>query len=590
MKAYKKLAFILAIALIIALFAGCGSGGSTNTNSGGNNTKATPAPTDKPAQQTNAPEEDDSPYNLAAGKYELNSEGFPAEKYVYELPLSTTDEVFTQWTTCYTPQYIPEDGFGSIEVWANLAKMTGVKIEYDVVASATRSENFSVLLASDSLEDIMDQALSFYKGGTALDAINDGYFVNLNDYREYMPCYMYETYVRSLENINVMDKVFYDKNTVPGFLGMLIEPSPSMGLFIRQDWLDSLGLGDAIDITTYDELTEAMTAFKTADASRFPIWIPNTITQGKHNYLSCGFDTFVYTDLSFKRVVNGKVEFCGTTEDDRDAMTLLNSWFNKGFIDPNFAAHDASYDSTPQFTRGEVGVTYRTPSQITALEETNDDPNCRWEAIKMPRKYEGQVLKYGLLTDQFDYGSTYISTNCENIPLAVSYIDWWYSDEGGDYVSWGIEGISWEYNEQGKRMLTDFILNHEAGQSFAMCLYATSGLVNAGLYAHKRGYAVKNGERFLAVFDIWEEKAPTYSGEYDFPAGVKLTAEQSSEATALLADLNTYFSENYISFLDGSRPMSDWDNFQAGLKSTGLDSLQAIWQEAYEDYLASKNA
>ncbi|NMA38287.1 MAG: hypothetical protein GX942_08280 [Papillibacter sp.] len=92
------------------------------------------------------------------------------------------------------------------------------------------------------------------------------------------------------------------------------------------------------------------------------------------------------------------------------------------------------------------------------------------------------------------------------------------------------------------------------------------------------------------MFDIWEEKAPTYSGEYDFPAGVKLTAEQSSEATALLADLNTYFSENYISFLDGSRPMSDWDNFQAGLKSTGLDSLQAIWQEAYEDYLASKNA
>jgi hypothetical protein len=43
------------------------------------------------------------------------------------------------------------------------------------------------------------------------------------------------------------------------------------------------------------------------------------------------------------------------------------------------------------------------------------------------------------------------------------------------------------------------------------------------------------------VFDIWEEKAPTYSGEYDFPAVVKLTAEQSSEATALLADLNTYF-------------------------------------------------
>jgi hypothetical protein len=51
-----------------------------------------------------------------------------------------------------------------------------------------------------------------------------------------------------------------------------------------------------------------------------------------------GFDTFVWAkDLSFRRIVDGKVQFCGTTDDDKDAMTLLNSWFSKGFIDPNYA-------------------------------------------------------------------------------------------------------------------------------------------------------------------------------------------------------------------------------------------------------------
>jgi putative aldouronate transport system substrate-binding protein len=588
MKTHGKLAFTLAIALIITLFAGCG--GTANTNSGDNST-ATPAPTVQTTEQPPTPTEEPSPYNYAAGKYAVNSEGFPTEKYVYELPLTTTDEVFTQWTTCYTPQYIPEDGWASIGVWAGLREMTGVTIEYDVVASATRGENFSVLLASDALEDIMDQALSFFKGGTALDAINDEYFVNLYDYRDYMPCYMYETYSRSSENMNIIDKVFYNKTTIAGFYGMLVEPTPSMGLIIRQDWLDSLGLGKAIDITTYDELTEAMTAFKTADETRFPLWIPNTITQGKHNYLSCGFNTFVYTaDLSFKRIVNGKVEFCGTTEDDREAMTLFSSWFSKGFIDYNFAAHTSSYDSTPQFSKGEVGVTYISPSQIAKLESTNEDPNCRWDAMKMMRKTEGQVLKYGLLTDHFNYGSTYISTKCENIPLAVTWVDWWYSDEGSEYTSWGVEGVSWEYDSNGKRMLTDFITQHEAGQSWALTIFATNGLVNAGLFVHKRGYAVPNGERFLAIFDIWEEKAPTYSGEYDFPAGVKLDTQQSSEATAILADLNTYYSENYVSFLDGSKPMSEWDNFQKGMKDTGLDALQAIYQEAYDSYLAYKNS
>jgi hypothetical protein len=66
--------------------------------------------------------------------------------------------------------------------------MTGVHIEYQMVSSDTRSENFSVLLASDELCDIMDQAWFFYKEGTVKDAIfEEEYFVDLYPYREYMP-------------------------------------------------------------------------------------------------------------------------------------------------------------------------------------------------------------------------------------------------------------------------------------------------------------------------------------------------------------------------------------------------------------------
>jgi ABC-type glycerol-3-phosphate transport system substrate-binding protein len=193
----KKLALILALVLVLALFAGCGG---TNAGNTGNNAANSTPESSNAANSTDeveaTPTEEPSPYNYAAGKYEVNQAGYPTEKYVYELPLSTTGESFTKWTTCYTPQFIPEDGWGAIETWAGVREMTGVTIEYDVVPSDTRKQNFSVLLASDALEDIMDQATYFYSG-TPLQAISEGYFVNLIDYTDYMPCYLYEAYTRS---------------------------------------------------------------------------------------------------------------------------------------------------------------------------------------------------------------------------------------------------------------------------------------------------------------------------------------------------------------------------------------------------------
>ena len=58
------------------------------------------------------------------------------EKYVYEQPLTDNDDTLSKWTTCYTPEYIPEDGWGSIPVWQGVREYTGVHIEYNIVDSA----------------------------------------------------------------------------------------------------------------------------------------------------------------------------------------------------------------------------------------------------------------------------------------------------------------------------------------------------------------------------------------------------------------------------------------------------------------------
>ena len=54
---------------------------------------------------------------------------------------------------------------------------------------------------------------------------------------------------------------------------------------------------------------------------------------------------------------------------------------------------------------------------------------------------------------------------------------------------------------------------------------------------------------------------PTYSGEYDWPSSLKLTDEQSEELNAIQSDVITYINENFLSFIDGSKPLSEWDDY-----------------------------
>ena len=63
----------------------------------------------------------------------------------------------------------------------------------------------------------------------------------------------------------------------------------------------------------------------------------------------------------------------------------------------------------------------------------------------------------------------------------------------------------------------------------------------------------------LAAFDVF---TPTgyYDGAYEWPSAVKLNDDEREETNALFSDLNTYFEENYVQFVDGTKPMTDLQN------------------------------
>ena len=599
MKTRKPAAFVLAMLLALSLLAGCGGGGNPKQTRppetkvpAASNAPATQAPaSEAPAAQPTEAPADEGPYHFAKN-YATDAEGWPLEKYVYDGPLCDNDVTFTRWTTCYKPQYLPEGGFNAIQTWQDVAKYTGVHIEYNVVDSANRKQNLAVLLASDDLNDIIDQG-SYMYSGTTEQALEEGYFADLYQYRHLMPNFMWEIKNRAKNNPDVMDRLFYKKNHLVTLYGLVMTPVPTMGYVLRQDWMDTLNLGSSLDVETFDQMHDVLTAFKVNMSNNqynqseiFPFFI-YSVGESTPGFGFAGYNTVLYmSKLSYLRVVEDRVQVCGSTDDDKALMTMLNQWYNEGLISPNFQSAVIGSDYDDGHRADQVGAMPQTPGAVSQDERSSKDPNTRWEPVHRTKRYSGQTLQYGNRLGETHYGSANLSAKCENLELACAYMDWWMSDFGGDYTSWGPEGVCWNYNEKGERQLTDWVLNHDAGAMWIMIIYCNNNLVEFCLHDITRSYKYPGGEREWNFYDVWKVK--DYGGQYDWPSGVVLTEEQTNEANALKADLETYFAENYVSFLNGVKPLSEWDSYISDLNSFGLDKLTAIYQAAYDEYKSNQ--
>jgi ABC-type glycerol-3-phosphate transport system substrate-binding protein len=150
----RAIVLVLAVLLVLAMFAGCKD--KTSGETAESNSPVVSATAEVSA--TNTPEVTETielPY--AAGKFAADANGLALEKYEYPLPLTTSDDVITIWTSNFTPDYLPEEGFDTMPFPMEVQARTGVNVEYFNVPNASREENFGVRLASDDLLDIMCQ-------------------------------------------------------------------------------------------------------------------------------------------------------------------------------------------------------------------------------------------------------------------------------------------------------------------------------------------------------------------------------------------------------------------------------------------------
>ena len=507
-----------------------------------------------------------------SGDSSTAEEGNTAEPGEFKLPIVDEPVTLTYFNADDTNAAIITNDWNDNEFYQEMERRTGVHLEFETVSSADYQTNFNLMIASGKLADLIYVGASYYAEGVDA-AIDDGYFLDLTDkVEEYMPNY------NAIRTSDIQYELL--STTDSGRLGAVYElrqskQGPWLGLWIRQDWLDDLGLDTPV---TFDDYHEVLTAFKEEKGATAPLILNFSGSDGEFGTMSGGLNVL----NSWQLDETGKVNFGPYMDAWKEYVTIMHQWFEEGLIDPDFMATDERTADMAKVVTGASGLFAALYTMPSVYEASSDDPNMNLAPVNPPVKNEGDEIHIRL-RDSYTSGNTAISADCENWEVAMRWLDYLYTEEGALLANYGVEGDTFEFDENGDPVFTDKILKNENGwtmtQTVASYLCPSAGIANWSDWTRELAGV---SEKDQACYDVWGQADDAWR----LPSSVSLTQDESTERAALYADISTTVKEQTAQFISGALDIeSNWDAYIASLESSGIERAIEITQAAYDRYL-----
>ena len=459
-------------------------------------------------------------------------------------------------------------------VWKEAAKHTNIQLEGIIPQSNSNEEEaFNLMVSSGELADIIG-----YSSVSEMEKLGrDGGLIALND--------LIDQYAPNIKKTMEEDPTFRQAcYSLDGNIYQIPKTQPLLSAeywWIRQDWLDKLGLEAP---TTVDELYTVLTAFRNDD--------PNGNGQKDEIPLfdRAGDkmpDEYLYLwDTSTEFYVrDGKMVFEPLEENFKTGVTNLAKWYKEGLIDPEIFTRGAkSRDTLLGSNLG--GMTHDWVSAGNYNDSLQADiPGFEMTAIAPPADQNGNVVER---TTRYPSGGWGISSTCKDPVTVIKYMDYMFTQEGAELMNWGIEGETFTYAEDGSRQYTDTVMQSDMG---AINYLRSQGIQyrigmkqDAGYEYATMNEAGTNATKLYNDNKDWFrlEEPPYLDGALD----MKYPAEMEEEYQKLMANIRPYVDEKFQSWMLGTGDFeAEYDEFVAELKARGIDRAIEINQAAYDIYI-----
>ncbi len=461
-----------------------------------------------------------------------------------------------------------------------IQEQTGVDIQFIHPAAGTEKESFQLLLGGDLPDMILLPNGSYYTGD--LQAMyEDGIIIDLTPYLdEYAPQYKQV----SSENDLAVAQCYSDGKALGFYKITYADKMPYVRVNTNKDWLDEMGVAEPKTIAEYEAYFDWILANKPGVT---PIFVGTFSGTGsmEMNLFTGAFD-FLYSWYVTKDD-STKVAYWANSPEYKEFLTMMNSWYNKGYLGKDFLGMTMT-EAQAQFDAGKLGAIVdsvdATYSRVTALGENG------FTTTNLPymRKEADSVLGSGLANTPVGDGGewvTVITTACKHPELAVQYLNYGYTYEGSLPFTFGLEGVHWNWGEDGVPKFTDEILNNPKGMTISNVSYALKIHFGAKYcYPDSIGHpGTASNTEALRIRTMW--KGDTNEQNFLQLPPVKLTAEESAERTELMTQVDTYAKEMMVKYITGAESLDTFDSYIQEVNEYGLTRATEITQGALDRFL-----
>lgn len=582
----KLAALLLALCMVLTMFAGCGSQtaseapASTASETAASAPEAAPeAVPEAPAEETPAEEAPEETAEESVVEEEAHTFADGAGVWPIEAE-DTTITIFDGWFPFFAA--FGMESYTDTLFFQEMEERTGIKTEFRLENAETAVEKFNLMIAGGDYCDLMHDVDTNYTGG--LDtAWEDDVIIALDDLiDEWMPNYYHmlhsqETFISDLtsnEGNIYQIAILKERGSLPDY-----------GLQIRQDWLDDLGLERP---KTYDEYYEVLSAFKTEKNASAPMMLSRNGTyQG--NFFASGYGVMappIQMGTPFFQI-EGEIKFGPMEDGYKKYLTTLAKWYADGLIYQDFYSYVDSNTNPPDdlVLNDQMGLyglnTQDIPNRYS--EVVGNNPDIVIVGAYDPVEKEGDTLHFTNSNTASASGGYCISTQCEDPVLVARWADYIYSEEGQLLSNYGVEGVTFDYNDNGEPELNDMIFQNPDGlpEQLAITKYTTFSLV--GVQDDYRQYARFTDAQWEAARDIWTMGDDAYT----IPTGVQMTSDENITFANTYSDIGTYVEQYTLQAIMGDVDIeATWDEYVAAIEAMDIATCIQQQQAAFDRYNA----
>ena len=356
----------------------------------------------------------------------------------------------------------------------------------------------------------------------------------------------------------------------------------------RADHFKAAGI-DPDSIVTIDDFTKALETLKAYYGKDNPNYYPLTGRDsairfaswfGAASNISSTESNGIYINNHCK---DGSIDIM--SDGAYKMVETMKKWYDEGLIQPEWVAgtfSEADWEAAMLNGNGSVFYDYYNRAEwFMENGGPDNDPNYQMGVLNFIKDDNGNPQKMTVSMKYNDECVTAVNANCseDKIKTILTFIDYFYSEEGEILANYGVEGESFKTDANGDK---EFIVDYQTEE-------ATPAGEKRWSFLSDRLTVCKpvDNEAFFKWNAplIAEATGRLYTDENLGTSYVlKFTDDQSKEVTNLLASVFDAQMSGIAQFIDGARELTpdNWAAFQQEMNDLGLSRIEEIQLAAYQ--------